>query len=1014
MEVLNKRPIIIYMLSLIIITQLPITIASEYDVVDISPGKYDFKLETSEDLVKLCYQNSTILTNSTGELLFNVTLTTYNYSDESFPDSIKKSIIIFIPLEFTINNGVASVWTSFTNDYSSQSISLRNTLSNDPIAPNWSALTISDLNITKNHEDVKNRIFIENKTQFIRIFNVTSPIVAGRYFFKVFIVINGLTYSIGAERFPTLVVKGDLNPAYASGVIRHGDHLNPELYGNPLELPNGYGGKIFAEGLTPGGRRVYAQSYFNSSANGRYTLYGLAPATYNITVQAAGYPPKKFLEAFSVVKSQSLDCIDFYLDEGPTISGTVFSKHILEKIPWGIVHNIYGMPANRTIRIDVTDLNENIVASSPLRLYNDKILDFRPRDTLNPAENNYNFAIKSEVGFDGHIPQNYANYTSGVPSGDFYIKAHVADYVQLDFFAVHITNNTRSVSVDIDLQRTSFFEVTVHFKNTQGHTKPMPTQTGGFLYLELLDATGAVVGFNISYVPQGSSKHTIQVRGIDIWNGMMVPQIKNMAWIFSHDRGLLPGKYAINALFFNQTIDFIALNALILSSPELRAVFPTTTGPLISTFAPETLELTNRNTPLYFQTSIIEGSIGPFCNSATTLSFDLIRGGGFNVTLYSVNWQRPATEIEWTHPNSRIQIDIQTSEGELIDTIYATQPYVGSSIMISTIGNIGWENGMTFFGKALGLDSGKYFLKIYTPGYLEDENNSPITVEISLGAISDIPIKIIKGSGINLTIVFRTESLFESIDNKLCYARPINNIDATPVRIEVFDDYGEFLAANITHVKTGSRDLNVFLDGFDQYYGNPRLLWTNFYDTTDGERQFDSGLDEGNYQIRINIPGYYQFELIKAQIYSGKTKSRPIISLDTSIERLAYLSGTVDWVNWMGVIYPLSWGSITAYHVNGTEEAYTYSLDGFYEMWLIAGEYDFGLYHHGFEIQRINYGLHVTWGSCSFIRFLLHEEWPPESIPEFSNTALPLIIVASIMFLIHSKRIVKKDDGIRT
>ena len=64
------------------------------------------------------------------------------------------------------------------------SISLFNAFSNDPIAPNWSILSISNLNITKSHEDVKNRIFIENKTQYIRIFNVTSPEVAGRYFFK--------------------------------------------------------------------------------------------------------------------------------------------------------------------------------------------------------------------------------------------------------------------------------------------------------------------------------------------------------------------------------------------------------------------------------------------------------------------------------------------------------------------------------------------------------------------------------------------------------------------------------------------------------------------------------------------------------------------------------------------------------------------------------------------------------------------------------------------------------------
>jgi hypothetical protein len=104
----------------------------------------------------------------------------------------------------------------------------------------------------------------------------------------------------------------------------------------------------------------------------------------------------------------------------------------------------------------------------------------------------------------------------------------------------------------------------------------------------------------------------------------------------------------------------------------------------------------------------------------------------------------------------------------------------------------------------------------------------------------------------------------------------------------------------------------------------------------------------------------------------------------------------------------MSWAAITAYHINGTEETYAYSLDGSYQMWLVPGEYDFGLYHPGFEIQKIDYGLYVTWGSCSFIRFLLHENWPPESIPEFPTTSLTVLLVLSILFLFPSKLLRKR------
>ena len=233
-----KKVLIFFFILLLILTQPPIIYA--LDSVDVSPGKNDYKLGRdfpTEDIVKLNYLNSTILTNSTGELLFNVTLTTFNYTSNSTQDFIDKSVIIFIPPEFTINGGIASVWTSFSNDYNPSRIFWSTALSNDPIAPNWSILRILNLNITKFQDqvDVKNRIFLENNTQYIRILNVTSPSIAGRYFLKVFVVINGLTYSIGAKNFPTIVVKADLNPAYTSGIIRHGDPLKPNLYGKPLD-----------------------------------------------------------------------------------------------------------------------------------------------------------------------------------------------------------------------------------------------------------------------------------------------------------------------------------------------------------------------------------------------------------------------------------------------------------------------------------------------------------------------------------------------------------------------------------------------------------------------------------------------------------------------------------------------------------------------------------------------------------------------------------------------------------
>ncbi len=996
--------------------------------MDVWPGNfhkdhgYDYKLGKdfpTEDTVKIDYPKSTILTNITGELLFNITLTTLNYSetdqDKKYPSSIKKSISIYIPPEFIINNRAESIWTGFTNDYSPSSIFLTSAFPNDPIAPNWTLLTINNLNITKTTEDVKKRVFIENKTQYVRIFNVTSPSIAGRYFFKVFININNQAYSIGSEYFPTIVVKGDLNPAYVSGIVVNGEPTPPALYGMPIDdtvypdgtvlLPTGYGGRVYAEGLTSEGRKVYGQAFFNSSSGGRFTLYGLAPATYNLTVDVAGYTPRKFLDIVTVLEGQSVENLALPVLEGVNITVIVYSKHQSNKIPWGHAFDITGQKVNRTIWMDITDLNENVIASSPLRLYDRTALDFRPRDYTDYSLDHFNFsherAIRNEVSFDGHIPQDYANYTSGIPSGDYYVKAYVTNYVQLDFPVIHIGNRTTEVKIYVDLQRTNYFDVTVHFNNCTDFFNPSPTPIGGYLYLEVLDAADTVAGFNVSYVPEGSTYKTIQVRGIDIWNRFISNDSKKIAWTFKKDQGLLPGTYTINAIFMNQTMDFIAMNALIATSPQLRLAYPTTTSPLTEAFPVELLELTNRQTPLYFQIDVIKASIIGFCNSAIKFSFHLVIGGGINFTIYSVDWQDPSNRIDWLYPGSRMRIDIQTIEGSLIGTLYATQPDIGNRIVISTRGEISWEVGPPFlppFASALGLNTGTYILKIYTPGYIEDPNRASIAIPVTLSHISDIPIYLYKGAKINLNIGFRTEQNYEAINNRMCYARPINNIDATPIRVEAFDEFGEFIAANISYIDIGSTNLSINLYGFDNYYGNPRHLWTNFYDTTDGDRKLDSGLDKGIYQLRISVVGYYHDEPSLINIESIRIEDKSSI---IDLERLGYLSGNITWANYLRDAYPLSWASITAYHESGDEEVYTYSLDGFYEMWLIEGRYDFGVYHPGLNPIYLQNGLDISWGACSSLIF--HMDWlssvDEEAVPEFHNS-LPLLVGAIIMLFI--------------
>jgi ABC-type Fe3+/spermidine/putrescine transport system ATPase subunit len=116
----------------------------------------------------------------------------------------RSSMAIYIPPEFSfLEPDTTSIWTSITNDYNR--ISIMKLSSRDPVAPLWWRVTIANLTIPKG-------------SHAVRMFNIKAPEMCGRYFLKVFI--DG--ESIGSEDFPTVVVKGDIDPAYISGRVLYG------------------------------------------------------------------------------------------------------------------------------------------------------------------------------------------------------------------------------------------------------------------------------------------------------------------------------------------------------------------------------------------------------------------------------------------------------------------------------------------------------------------------------------------------------------------------------------------------------------------------------------------------------------------------------------------------------------------------------------------------------------------------------------------------------------------------
>jgi hypothetical protein len=792
--------------------------------VTVSPGKYDLKLGKdfpTFEAVKLSYPNSSILTSSVGDLLFSVNLSSTGHY---------RSVDIYIPPDFT-GLTISKVWSSFTNEYDPDSISLSRLSSNDRIGPGWWKVSVSNLTAFNGPTNVADRVFAIDQSQYVRIFQVTAPSIAGRYFFKIFI--NGT--STDARNFPTVVVKASRDPAYISGVLRDMDNASA---GQPISIPNDTGARILATGSDYLGRSVAAQAFINYTARGGYTLFGVAPGTYNITAYAAGYIPTTRPTTVSVLAAQSLVGVDIYMKRSVNITGTVLSRSS-DGLP------IEWQAANRTaVRVEVLTLDGSVAGRTPA--------PNTPFKRITNSSRDFPFYIQWQVDLDGRIPQSYANYTSGLVAGDYLLQASVNSYVQFDESRIHVGNDTTFVRSEIRLIRTGSFNVTVHFQDLNSTLKETVVPKGGTLTVQAFDREGNVGGRGTQRVP---------------------------AW--SHSGNVTfpcpPGTYHIFARF---------------------------TAP--------------GEGDLFYQIEDLQATIG-LGPASVNVSLVMVRGGGIDVTLYSVDTEKPNHFVPWAFPRATINLKIVDSYGNVYTT-NATEQQVDPAKPYANVSYVG-------------LLTNDYSIIAETFGYSQREI---ISVHVVLGGNSDISIWMVQDPRIDLTIVFKTEGLLSPIDSTLPFAQPINHIDSTPIRVEIFDVYGNFVGANVTYIPDLpiKSTFEVTLAGFNRYFGNPWFTWSGFYDTTDATRQDSGGLPPGDYSIRVWVDGYYHSQPISVTLPSAGN-----VSIITSMDRASRVSGTVLGPDLNDRALLLSWAVIDVEPGNFT----TFSLDGSYQLWVPAGSYNLGV-----------------------------------------------------------------------
>jgi hypothetical protein len=269
----------------------------------------------------------------------------------------------------------------------------------------------------------------------------------------------------------------------------------------------------------------------------------------------------------------------------------------------------------------------------------------------------------------------------------------------------------------------------------------------------------------------------------------------------------------------------------------------------------------------------------------------------------------------------------------------------------------GTSTSLSFFYGSLLTDT--FGVLIGTVGY----QRVFFHVHVTLGMNTDIRVNLVQTPVVRLTLAFRTEGLLTSINSSEPFTQPLNQLNSTPVRMELYDSSGNFVAANVTYipnldvtVNNGVREIvprtttELEVAGFNQYYGDPKSVWTGFYDTTDAVRQHEGGLSPGTYSLLIWVDGYYQSTPLNFTL-----QLREDVSLIGSVERSSRISGFVSGSDYYGRSQPLSWaivnlapyGNSTHQETPGWENGVwlpgrfnytTPSLDGFYQLWVPGGE----------------------------------------------------------------------------
>jgi hypothetical protein len=876
---------------------------------------------------------------------------------------------------------------------------------------------------------------------YIRIRGLTAPSIAGKYQFKALYTtgyVNGwyeVKQSIASENYPVVVVKAEVDPAYIAGRViycAHTAYYYGLYYGDGVLVP----GKVIAEGTSPEGRHVVGMGYFAASAEGYFEIEGLAPGTYTITAHALGMVPYTLPQEITVFAGQS-KYLTICVQPAFKLATTVFSKCPAGPIPFPDYVAMTSYPEHDFVPIYIFGQWPGLdvggtptwggagVAGTPRWGYYAQYIWDEDGGFVSNTEAGYpdpaggievypgccpwditnatgRWMFKTFFGnptcysgtptmFDGHVPQEYASWTSGITPGTYTITTHVFGYVQTQTVQVVVPETEHpggTIEVEMDIMKGGTVRAQVHF-----HDFDLPSPTVGpgpnkgnlFLQAEAFDSEGNIRAFNHTApgaIANDQTNVNLTLIGLPAWHS-----------------GWAGGPYGM---------------------PEDTYTFKFFLDGYVQTeFPAHTISL---------------------CSNSS-FSFNLVKGGQIDITICARDCQDPAQPRDWLYGDvdglgngAQIVVWCCDKTGEPLIKFWPAAQVAGTDCIDVLLSGYGilqsdyWRWPILHCG---GLDAGDYMVRAFTVGYVQ-WINPVIHVERGTHSTADTVIYLQEGGRIKFNVDFK----FEMIPVGL-----IQDHNSYYFRTRVFDVDGNLAAANITSVPAKYpgpdgvwytpddlpvADWSFWVVGFSTWT-TPMFRWSpadggwldpafpwwmrhGYYDPTDVTAEFldvgviyePYGLAPGTYSVTIEeeMTGgrYVQLEEIEVIVTCAGTVERTF-----EVDQAPLLGGSVYTRNFMMDFRNASWIPAT---ISGSPDVGTYTYDGVYwtyyplpgsQMITVGLPGDLGYVGQSTEIATV-------WGATNTgNNFWLEESGIP--IPEFPVAIFALIsALGASLFLIRWRR----------